>query len=44
MEVGVEEFAVGAPPGGNVLARLALLREEQAKLRQVSQGAHAPRC
>ena len=38
MEVGVEDFAVGAPPGGNVLARLALLREEQAKLRQVIQG------
>jgi len=33
MEVGVEEFAV--PPHDNVMARLALLREEQAKLRQV---------
>lgn len=32
MEVGVEEFA---SQESNVLARLALLREEQAKLRQV---------
>ena len=29
----MEEFAV--PPHDNVMARLALLREEQAKLRQV---------
>jgi hypothetical protein len=33
MEVGVEEFT---SQESNVLARLALLREEQAKLRQVS--------
>jgi hypothetical protein len=40
MEAPVEAF--GAPANENVLERLALLREGQAKLRQVSPGLRAP--